>query len=134
MKDAVKPAKLFHPSGSKSKKAAPKYIKKDAYWNWVAEIERKEKTSTIGSAIFAFLELMGMREKVYEQSVLEVWDEVVGEEISKMARPRSISAGILAVTVKDSTWRLELDLLAEEIRTKLNQRMGKTVVSKLKFS
>ena len=134
MKDGVKPEKLFHPDETKSEGAAPKYKKTDGYWNWVAEIERTEKTSTIESAIFAFLELMEMREGVFEQGVMELWDEVVGEDIGKIARPRSISGGILRVVVKSSAWRYELTYRDEEICAKLNQRMGKRVVSKLKFS
>ncbi len=126
----IPPQKLFHQNKEKSLKAVSKK-KSDTYWNFVADIEREEKTTKIGSAIFAFLEHMGMREKVFEQSVLEYWNEDVGDKISKMARTSSISGGIMRVKVKDSTWRLELDLMAEEIRAKLNKRIGKTVVSKL---
>jgi len=124
--------KLFHQNKGKSKKkTTPK--KSENYWNWVAEIERNEKTTKIGSAIFAFLERMGMRERVFEQSVLEYWNDVVGEKIAKIATPRSISGGILRIAVKDSTWRLELEFREEEIRAKLNKTMGKTVVIKLIF-
>jgi|GEM_PF-423068 len=124
--------KLFHQNKGKPKKAI-KYKKTDNYWNWVAEIDRSEKTAKIGSAIFAFLEMMGMRERVFEHSVLDYWNDVVGEQIAKIATPRSISDGIMRVTVKNSAWRLELNLQAETIRNKLNKRMGKTVVFKLIF-
>lgn len=126
------PEKLFHQNKGKPNKVnKPK--NPDNYWNWIADIERHEKTTKIGSAIFAFLELMGIQEKVYEQSAFAYWDGVVGEEIAKITTPRSISSGLLRVTVKDAAWRFELNLRAEEIRHLLNKRMGKTVVSKLIF-
>ncbi|MGH7821610.1 MAG: DUF721 domain-containing protein [Candidatus Binatia bacterium] len=68
------------------------------------------------------------RERLRDYAVWNVWDEVVGEILAARAEPVRIEDGKLVVRVATSTWMQELQFLKDEIRTRLNERLGRTVV------
>jgi hypothetical protein len=59
-------------------------------------------------------------------AVWECWNEEVGEAIALRAQPARFRNGILFVAVESHTWMQELQFLKDEIRTKLNVRLGET--------
>lgn len=65
--------------------------------------------------------------------IWRVWDEVVGETISKSARPSRIRKRCLRVTVSDPIWLQELHFLESTIREKLNQRLGRPAIDTIDF-
>ncbi|MBW1715367.1 MAG: DUF721 domain-containing protein [Deltaproteobacteria bacterium] len=65
--------------------------------------------------------------------IWKIWDRVVGKEIAEHARPSTINRGILLVKVTDSVWVQELEFMAETIKEKLNSRLRKGTVRKIRF-
>jgi hypothetical protein len=65
--------------------------------------------------------------------IWRVWDEVVGETISKSARPSRIKKRRLRVTVSEPIWLQELTFLESTIREKLNTRLGRTAIDRIDF-
>ena len=65
--------------------------------------------------------------------VWQVWDSIVGEVISKNAKPAAFKGRILLVYVTSSTWVHQLQFLKGEMITKLNAALGKSLVDDLKF-
>jgi len=65
--------------------------------------------------------------------IWEVWEEVVGETISKSARPSRIKRRRLRVTVSDPIWLQELHFMESTIREKLNHRLGRTAIDAIDF-
>jgi len=61
------------------------------------------------------------------------WDDVVGPAISKNAQPLWIKNGRLRVTVSDPIWLQELKFVEEDIREKLNKKLGRKAVAKIEF-
>ena len=104
------------------------------YRKWVAEQSPVNKPVSAGRSIGEFIERMGFTERVDEQSAIVCWGKVVGEKIASVGDPKSIKDGILKVKVKDPVWRQELFYLKDEIRKKLNNELGKNVVSDIIFS
>lgn len=68
-----------------------------------------------------------------DASIWKVWDEVVGPAISKNAHPSWIKNGRLRVRVYDPIWRQELEFVEEDIRDKLNNKLGRKAVEKIEF-
>ena len=66
--------------------------------------------------------------------IWKVWDEVVGPAIAENAQPSSIKKRQLMVRVADPIWYQELKFMEEIIREKLNLRLGRNAVEKIKFS
>ena len=68
-----------------------------------------------------------------DSNIWRVWDGVVGPAISKNARPLWIKDGKLKVTVSDPIWLQELQFVEEDIRKKLNGKLGRKAVEKIEF-
>ena len=65
--------------------------------------------------------------------VWELWDGVVGETISKNARPAAFKGKLLLVEVSSSTWMHQLQFLKADIIEKINDAFGKELVEEIKF-
>jgi predicted nucleic acid-binding Zn ribbon protein len=65
--------------------------------------------------------------------VWDVWDGLVGEMVSKNARPAAFKGKLLLVEVSSSTWMHQLQFLKADIIEKINHSFGKTMVEEIKF-
>jgi len=74
-----------------------------------------------------------MKSKIEDCKVFEIWDDTVGEKIASKTEPQSIKKNVLKVSVSDHAWLQQLQFLKEEIREKLNKRLGKEVVDSIFF-
>jgi len=104
------------------------------YLEWEKEAQRCLTSMSIGDAIGELVSILGYKERLAEQGAITNWERAVGERIAEQAVPRSIKNGILKVKVKSPAWRQELMFIKEEIRSKLNNELGESVVSEIKFS
>lgn len=62
-------------------------------------------------------------DKLYEVSVFDVWESVVGEAIARQSAPVSLSDGILRVEVAHQVYANELSLMKTEILSKLQKKL-----------
>lgn len=65
--------------------------------------------------------------------IWKVWDEIVGNPISRNAQPLWIKEGRLRVKVSDPIWLQELNFVEGTIREKLNARLGRRAVDRIEF-
>ncbi len=65
--------------------------------------------------------------------IWKLWDGVVGKRIAEHARPSWIKKGVLMVKVTDSVWLQDLEFMAEMIREKLNSRLQREAIRKIRF-
>ncbi|MBM3215411.1 DUF721 domain-containing protein [Candidatus Poribacteria bacterium] len=66
------------------------------------------------------------------ERVFDVWDEVLGEELAKLARPLSVEDGLLTVTVPDSAAASEVSFSREAILHRINDYLGVPAVDDLR--
>lgn len=79
-----------------------------------------------------FVNELGLPEKLKELEVIRIWNECVGEPISKRTKSVFIVKNKLFVKVEDAVWRFELSLRKEEILKSFNEsirtvRQGKKI-------
>ena len=71
-----------------------------------------------------------------EPPVIEIiaplWPCVAGKAMSEHCRPVAFKQGTLTLTTECSTWRTQLQQMAEEIRAEVNSYLGRPVVKRLK--
>ncbi len=65
--------------------------------------------------------------------IWKLWDGVVGKRIAEHARPSWIKKGVLMVKVTDSVWLQDLEFMAEIIRGKLNSKLQREAIRKIRF-
>lgn len=84
--------------------------------------------ATAAALLRQLLQQSGLADKLHAYESLLVWDEVVGPQIRAHARPSRIRDGILEVRVDQAVWMQQLQLMKPKILSRLNQRLGETVI------
>jgi hypothetical protein len=65
--------------------------------------------------------------------VWNLWDDAVGNDIAKNARPEAFKGKLLLVRVNSSTWMHHLQFFRKDIIKKVNTALGKELVQDIKF-
>lgn len=73
----------------------------------------------------------GLGPKLDQVKLMKVWEEVVGQMISRHCRDLYFKEGTLTVILDSAPLRQELSLAKTKLIDRLNQKMGKTMVQKL---
>lgn len=65
--------------------------------------------------------------------VVKAWKESVGEKLARITEVIKYENNILFIRVKSSAWRNEFFHIENEIKTKLQERLGNIKISKIMF-
>jgi predicted nucleic acid-binding Zn ribbon protein len=84
-----------------------------------------------GAVLADLVDRLEFRERLREHAVWNVWEEVVGTLLSSKAEPVRIEDGKLFVAVANSAWMQELQFLKDDIRNRLNHRLGGLLVREI---
>ena len=95
--------------------------------------KRKTEFTHIGSIIDSVLKNYRDGSDGELIRVWRVWDRIVGDVISKDAKPAAFNGRILLVYVVSSTWAHHLQFSKKEVIGKLNEALGKPLIDDLKF-
>jgi predicted nucleic acid-binding Zn ribbon protein len=76
---------------------------------------------------------MGFEKKLDQIRVLELWSEMVGENIAKIAKAERVDEGILYIKVSSMTWRTELLFQKQSILEKISALLGKGIIKDIRF-
>ena len=87
----------------------------------------------LNTTINTFLDKHGLKTGVNQNTAIVLWNEVVGEKISKNTEAISVEHGILTVTVSNPTWRQELVFKQQEIINQLNTKLGQNTIKEVRF-
>jgi predicted nucleic acid-binding Zn ribbon protein len=61
------------------------------------------------------------------------WTAAVGERIAAVSRPVAEREGVLVVSCSDPVWAEELDLMQEQVLSRLRERLGEQAPRSLRF-
>jgi hypothetical protein len=95
-------------------------------------LQRSERVSSLADGVFGRLERS--EEGRAQARVVTAWRHVAGAEVFAHARGFALREGELLVFVDESTWANELAVLSEHYRGAVNERLGKEVVSSIRFA
>lgn len=76
---------------------------------------------------------MGITRKLREYNIVTSWDDIVGAQIGRVAKPQRIERGVLFVGVSSAPWRAELSMRRREIIQKINDSIGKKIILDIRF-
>lgn len=79
------------------------------------------------------LKKLGLKTRALEYKVMEIWDDIVGETITKHASVHAMHRGVLFVHVDHPAWIHHLSFAAQDIKNKLNNAVGVKVVKEIRF-
>lgn len=94
---------------------------------------RKENMQTLGDALKHLVQSLGIEKQVEQYKIFDVWNDVVGQQVAKVAQPERLQNGILIVNVNNAPWRNELTFRKREILEKIHERTNSDSITDIKF-
>lgn len=94
---------------------------------------RRGDPAAVGEAIEAALERLGVAGVVERHAVFREWEERLGPEISRIARPHRLDGETLIVRVAHSAWLNELSMRRNELLQRLNAGRRRSRIGRLIF-
>ena len=94
---------------------------------------KKSSPVPLARALEDFVVALGIDGSLRKYRIITEWDDVVGEQIARVARPQRIENGVLYVSVSSAPWRAELTMKRTEIIQKLNEVAGNAVLKDIRF-
>ena len=98
-----------------------------------AKRRRKGELVGLGSALPRVLSELGLDEVRRAFEIGERWEEAVGPEIARHAKPVAIRGEVLEVAVESSVWAQQLQLRRPEILASLGRVLEGSAPTDLRF-
>jgi predicted nucleic acid-binding Zn ribbon protein len=92
-----------------------------------------DEISDIQSVIGEVIKDLNIENELRISRIFSCWEEIVGAEISRRAKPKRLTKNTLYISVTSSAWASELSMMSEKLIDKINSFTGEKVVKSLKF-
>jgi hypothetical protein len=93
----------------------------------------RARPAPVGDVLGNILRRVDPDHQLKAYSVWTFWDHEVGKTIAAHAQPIRFRDGVLFVAVATHTWMQELRFFKDDIRERLNARLGATLVQDIFF-
>ncbi|HWI40739.1 MAG TPA: DUF721 domain-containing protein [Verrucomicrobiae bacterium] len=93
--------------------------------------DRRAKPVAVSDLLLEAFRGKPLEKRLKEARVWGLWEQAVGPQVARQARPVKFGDGILTVAVATSPWMHQLSLLKPEIVSRINEAAGETVVGDL---
>jgi hypothetical protein len=90
--------------------------------------------SQLSDSLDKMLDELHLKKTFQQSQAIELWDDVVGENLATKTEPVKIEHGKLVIKVSSPVWRNELQFHKEKIKSDLNDRLGKQIVRTIIFT
>jgi predicted nucleic acid-binding Zn ribbon protein len=82
----------------------------------------------LGDVLRAALDRLPVGRELADHALWAHWTSVVGPTLARHAHPRRLRRGVLFVAVDSPEWMQEIQFLKEDLRARLNARLGRAAV------
>ena len=86
----------------------------------------------LGSILRSLVSDLHIEDKLEQYKIFNHWEEIVGKEIAKNAKPERIKDNTLHILCRSPIWANELNLLSQSIIAKINAFAGKDLIKDIK--
>lgn len=94
---------------------------------------KMQKPVAVGDVLKKSFERLGIKTKVKGFAIMNIWDKIVGSNISNAAMPAKVIGKTLYVTVSTSVWMEELKYHKIDIIDRINKNLGDDTISDIVF-
>ena len=92
-----------------------------------------DRPNLLGDALRQVLQRIDPERRLAVYRVWVFWDDVVGAAVAARAQPASFRDGVLSVRVGGAAWMQELQFMKEDVRERLNERLGAELIRDIYF-
>ena len=96
-------------------------------------MKKQNSIQSLGDALTMLVRSLGIEKQVEQYKIFDVWNEIVGQQVAKVAQPERLHNGVLIVNVNNAPWRTELTFRKREILEKIHVTMNSTSIVDIKF-
>lgn len=89
---------------------------------------KMKRPAVVGDLLAGALQGSPAARLLKEGTIWQLWDDTVGPQIAKRARPSAIRNGVLTVVVSSAPWLQQLNFMKAEILASLNRAIGEEMV------
>lgn len=93
----------------------------------------KREVQHISDVLDAMVSRMGIKTQLKKAEVVTEWPAIIGEQIAEQTKAERIRGTTLFVTASSPVWAQELDFLKPKILKKIRERVGRGVVTDIRF-
>lgn len=94
--------------------------------------QRGRDPQAMSDAVETLMRRMGWTEQIEVSSVTARWRDVIGDRIADHCEPLGFDEGILTVKASSTAWATQLQMMAGQIRHRINEEFGREIVKELK--
>ena len=87
----------------------------------------------VNAVLSNVLERYGVKDQIERMSVLDLWPEIVGEQLAEVTRAKGVADRVLFVEVRNSAWLMELNMMKDDFLARVNERMGEVPMERIVF-
>lgn len=95
---------------------------------------RQGRVVRLGDAMGGFARRADRGDGLATARVTDVWEEVVGEQVSRHTAGITLRDGQLLVRVDSHAWAAELETMHETLKERVNSVLGETLVRGIRFT
>src|ERR1700694_3093631 len=106
-----------------------------AEWRGLAERRpAPDRWQAAADVLPKLMQRLGLKERLHEVEVIEVWEQIVGEFIAAHSSPVALRECVLYVRVLQPALHYELEQVSKiDILRKLKQRFGGKIIRDVRF-
>jgi predicted nucleic acid-binding Zn ribbon protein len=87
----------------------------------------------VDTLLSGVLEKHGVQDQIKRMEVLHLWDEIVGEQLSRVTHAKGVEDATLFVEVRSSAWLMELNMMKGAFLERVNLRLEDVPIERLVF-
>ena len=92
---------------------------------------KKTDSEQVGGVIMQYLREMGLETPLNEHRLIQAWDKVLGQSVSRYTKEIRIYNQVLYVTISSAALRNELMMRRTELVSRLNAEAGAQVITQI---
>jgi len=93
--------------------------------------DRRSGPVPLGEVLRERFRSLGWETRLQQMEIFQRWEEAVGSQIARRARPVQIRNGRLTVAVENPSWAQQLSFLRKELLQKIEATVGKGLVKEI---
>jgi predicted nucleic acid-binding Zn ribbon protein len=95
--------------------------------------KKKGVISPLADVLHDLLRSWGIDNKIREQQTVSGWEQIVGPRIAAHTTALRVEDGKVFIRTQSSSWKTELIFMKKDIIDRLNQAVGKKVITDIVF-
>ncbi len=96
-------------------------------------MKKQANIQSLSDALKMLVQSLGIEKQIEQYKIFDVWNEVVGQQVAKVAQPERLQNGVLIVNVNNAPWRTELTFRKKEILEKIHEQTKSKSITDIKF-